>query len=138
MTGSKIMVVDDEQGIRELLSEVLVDNGFDVTSARDGQESLQFLKNSKFDLLITDINMPNLNGIELLKRMKTAGRKEKIVIMTGSPVDRSVVSGDVPQVYFQLIKPFKIKEFLRVVSSALKAEHQEIEADKKDRKCSLN
>jgi len=138
MTGLKIMVVDDEPGIRELLSEVLLEKGFDVTSARDGQESLQFLKKNKFDLLITDINMPNLNGIELLKRMKTAGRKEKIVIMTGSPVDRSVVSGDVPQVYFQLIKPFKIKEFLQVVSSVLKAGHQEIEADKKDRKCFLN
>jgi DNA-binding NtrC family response regulator len=138
MTASRIMVVDDEPGIRELLAEVLLEKGFDVTSARDGQESLQFLKKSKFDLLITDINMPNLNGIELLKEMKTAGRKEKIVIMTGSPVDRSVVSGDVPRVYFQLIKPFKIKEFLQVVSSVLMAGHQETEADKKDRKCSLN
>jgi DNA-binding response OmpR family regulator len=138
MTGSKIMVVDDEPGIRELLSEVLLDNGFDVTSARDGQESLNFLKKGRFDLLITDINMPNLNGIELLKKMKTAGRKEKVVIMTGSPVDGSVVSGDVPQVDFQLIKPFKIKEFLRVVSAVLKAENRETEADKKDRKCSLN
>jgi DNA-binding NtrC family response regulator len=140
MTGSKIMVVDDEQGIRELLSEVLFENGFDVTSARDGQESLQFLKKRSFDLLITDINMPNLNGIELLKKMKTAGRKEKIVIMTGSPVDRSVASGDIPHVYFQLLKPFKIKEFLQVVSAALKAENDETitEVDKKDRKCSLN
>ena len=77
------MIVDDEAGIRDLLSEALSEKGFDVTSAKDGRESLRYMRKIAFDLLITDINMPNLNGIELLKRMKTAGRKEKVVIMTG-------------------------------------------------------
>jgi DNA-binding NtrC family response regulator len=144
MSGSKIMVVDDEAGIRDLLSEVLSEKGFDVTSAKDGRESLKFLKKNNFDLLITDINMPRLNGIELLKKMKTAGRKEKIVIMTGSPLDQSMVSRDIPHIYFQLRKPFKMSEFLQVVSAALKAKKKGErktkinETGKKDSKCYIN
>jgi two-component system, NtrC family, response regulator PilR len=144
MAGSKIMIVDDEAGIRELLSEALLEKGFDVTSAKDGRESLRYLKSKNFDLLITDINMPHLDGIELLKKMKTAGRKEKVVIMTGSAFDRSGLAKTIPHVYFQLKKPFKLNEFLRVVSVVLKTKnrnastHKKKETGKKDGKCYLN
>jgi two-component system, NtrC family, response regulator PilR len=144
MAGSKIMVVDDEPGIRELLFEALSEKGFDVTSAKDGRESLRFLKKNKFDLLITDINMPHLNGIELLKKMKTAGRKEKIVIMTGSALDETAVSKDIPHIYFQLRKPFKMNELLQAVSATLKAKKKAErtikvkETSKKEKKCYLS
>lgn len=119
MTGSKIMVVDDEEGIRELLSEVLSVQGFDVTAAKDGAESLKYMKRDNFDLVVTDINMPHINGIELLKRMKKAGRKEKIVVMTGSAFDYSGLAKEIPLVCYQLKKPFKMDDFLKIVSSAL-------------------
>jgi DNA-binding NtrC family response regulator len=144
MAGSKIMIVDDEAVIRELLSEALLEKGFDVTSAKDGRESLKYLKKKNFDLLITDINMPHLDGIELLKKMKIAGRKEKVVIMTGSPFDRSVLAKAIPHIYFQLEKPFKLNEFLQVVSTVLKAKKRNTrtpkikETGKKDGKCYLN
>jgi len=141
MTGSKIMVVDDEAGIRELLSEVLSVKGFNVTSAKDGRESLKYMRTDKFDLLITDINMPHLNGVELLRRMKTAGRKEKVVIMTGGNFDCSEFRKEIPLIYFQLKKPFKTDELLRAVSSALKSKRRTLAAHsakktrKKDGKC---
>jgi len=144
MTGSKIMVVDDEAGIRELLSEVLSGEGFNVTSARDGMESLKYMRKANYDLLITDINMPHLNGVELLKRMKTAGRKEKVVIMTGENFDWSEFRKEIPLIYFQLKKPFKMDEFLRVVSSALKSTRRAAIAqpakktENKDNKCYIN
>jgi len=144
MAVSKIMIVDDEAGIRDLLSEALSEKGFDVTSAKDGRESLRYMRKIAFDLLITDINMPNLNGIELLKRMKTAGRKEKVVIMTGGAFDRSDITEDIPHIYFQLKKPFKVNEFLRVVSAVLKEKKRNTrtpkqkEISKKDGKCYLN
>jgi DNA-binding NtrC family response regulator len=144
MAGSKIMIVDDEAGIRNLLSEVLLEKGFDVTSAKDGRESLEYLKENNFDLLITDINMPHLNGIELLKKMKKAGRKEKVVIMTGGGFNGSDLAREIPYIYFQLTKPFKMNEFLRVVSVVLKAKKKGArtlktkETSKKDGKCFLN
>ena len=69
----KILLVDDEAGIRNLLFHALSCNGFNVSLAKDGQNSLDQMQNHRFGLLITDINMPRLDGIELLKKMKKAG-----------------------------------------------------------------
>jgi len=144
MKGSKIMVVDDEAGIRDILSEILAVKGFEVTSAKDGMESLRYMRTKNYDLVVTDINMPHLNGIELLKKMKKAGRKEKIVIMTGSAFELPDHNNDMPMIYFQLKKPFKIDDFLHVVSSVLKSKRSGArvnpikKAGRKNEKCYIN
>ena len=115
----KIMIVDDEAGIRSLLFEVLSGKGFKVALAKDGQDSLDQMKMRHFDLLITDIDMPRLNGLELLKSMKRAGRREKVILMTGKPINRVDLGGDMPPVFDLLQKPFPMHNFLEVVSSAL-------------------
>ena len=115
----KIMIVDDEAGIRSLLFEVLSGKGFKVALAKDGQDSLDQMKMRHFDLLITDIDMPRLNGLELLKSMKKAGRREKVILMTGKPLNRADLGGDMPPVFDLLQKPFPMHNFLEVVSSAL-------------------
>jgi CheY-like chemotaxis protein len=113
--AEKILVVDDERGIRYLLSDVLSDAGFEVSIARDGQESLDQLKENRFDLVITDINMPRLDGIEMLKRMKLAGRKEKVIIMTANLLDLKFEEAEVPHVVKKFQKPFIIESLLDVV-----------------------
>ena len=115
----KIMVVDDEAGIRSLLFEVLSNQGFRVTLAKDGRDSLDQLEDSRFDLLITDIDMPRLNGLDLLKTMKKAGRSEKVILMSGRPMDRNDLGMDMPPVFDLLQKPFRLHNFIEVVSSAL-------------------
>ncbi len=115
----KILVVDDEAGIRNLLFDALSGEGFNVTLAKDGKDSLLKMKNRRFDLLITDIHMPRLDGIGLLKKMKVAGRKERVIIMTGDPFDRSSLRNKIPPVCDQLKKPFHMSQFLKVVSSVL-------------------
>ena len=113
--AEKILVVDDERGIRYLLSDALSDAGFEVSLAKDGQESLDQLKESRFALVITDINMPRLDGIEMLKRMKLAGRKEKIIIMTANPLDLKFEETEVPHVVKKFKKPFIVDNLLDVV-----------------------
>lgn len=115
----KILVVDDEVGIRNLLFDVLSSRGFNVTLAKDGRDSLNHMQNRRFDLLITDINMPRIDGMELLKRMKKAGRRERVIVMTASPVKRSSFGADIHPVFTMLQKPFQMHSFLEVVSSAL-------------------
>ena len=115
----KILVVDDEVGIRNILFDALSSEGFKVTLAKDGKDSLDQMQKRRFDLLITDINMPRLDGIALLRKMKEAGRKERVIIMTGKPVDRSLLVEDIPPVFTQLEKPFQINNFLAAVTSAL-------------------
>jgi len=120
MDGSKrILVVDDEAGIRTLLFDVLSGEGFHVTLARDGQESLDQMENQRFDLLITDLNMPRIDGMELLKIMKREGRSERVIVMTGNSSNWPINGADIPPVISQLNKPFNIPIFLEIVTSAL-------------------
>jgi DNA-binding NtrC family response regulator len=118
----KILVVDDENRIRSLLSEILSSEGFEVSMARDGQDSLDQMARSCFDLVITDIQMPNLDGMAMLRRMKKAGRKEKVIIMTGSGLGRDLSGEDVPPVVSRLQKPFRMDRFLDVVIAATSGE----------------
>ena len=114
----KVLVVDDEKGIRFLLEEALLHRGFEVSLARDGQESLEKLEENHFDLVITDINMPRVDGVSMLKRMRKTGREEKIIIMTGNPSDERLLDEDMPQVVTRLSKPFGMETFLNVVIAA--------------------
>jgi DNA-binding NtrC family response regulator len=116
--AKKILVVDDEQGIRFLLSEVLLNQGFEVSLARDGQESLDILEEDHFDLVVTDINMPRLDGVAMLKRMKMTGRTEKVIVMTGDPSDRRLLDKEIPPIVTRLLKPFGLENFLNVVIAA--------------------
>ncbi|RLC25762.1 MAG: response regulator [Deltaproteobacteria bacterium] len=117
--SEKILVVDDEKSIRILLSEVLSGAGFEVSMARDGKESLDQMAGRKFDLVITDVHMPILDGIEMLRRMKKAGRREKVIIMTGDPSDERFRDADIPPVVTRLQKPFRMDNLLNVVVAAM-------------------
>lgn len=126
---SKILVVDDESGIRNILYEVLTGVGYQVTVAKDGEESLVQLNGKDFDLLITDLDMPRLDGIGLLQKMKREGRKEKVIIMTGgTPVDQDRLEGEILPVYAQLLKPFQLITFLETVASVLARKKQKKKA----------
>ena len=116
----RILVVDDEANIRELLFDVLSGKGFNVTLAKDGIESLNHMSGRRFDLLITDIDMPGLDGLKLLKMMKKNGRREKVIVMTGRSARGLKLGCDMQPVFRMLEKPFNIEKFLTAVSSALR------------------
>lgn len=119
MAGSrKILVVDDESSIRCLLTDILSEKGFEVTEAKDGQDSLEKMETKKFDLVITDIHMPRLDGIAMLQQMDKKGRKEKVIVMTANPSDKSHLYADMPRVVTKVLKPFRINNFLDVVIAA--------------------
>jgi DNA-binding NtrC family response regulator len=114
----KILVVDDEMGIRSLISDLLESKGFEVKAAKDGQESLDEMEREDFDLVITDIQMPRLDGLAMLKAMKRAGRKEKIIIMTGSALAMDLPNEEMPMVVSRIQKPFRMSNLLDVVIAA--------------------
>ena len=117
--SKSILVVDDEAGIRFLLSEFLSSKGFRVSMAKDGQESLDQLERDHFDLVITDLNMPRLDGISMLKKMEAAGRKEKVIIMSGNLSDHRLNNADISGVVPQLEKPFMMNNFLNLVIATI-------------------
>ena len=115
----EIMVVDDEAGIRALLSDALIQKGYNVTLAKNGMDSLKQLRKHRFDLLITDVNMPQLDGLELIRMMKKNGRKEKVILISGDPVDN--LDRESMPVFAKLRKPFGMRQLLDTVVSALES-----------------
>ena len=116
---NNIMVVDDEAGIRNLLYGVLTEQGFQVTLARDGQDAWNKMRSKHFVLLITDIDMPRLDGLKLLHKMKMSKRREKILVMTGRCIEYGDLGYEFPKVYGLLRKPFRISFFIETVTSIL-------------------
>ncbi|HEW91621.1 MAG TPA: response regulator, partial [Thermotogaceae bacterium] len=77
----KILVVDDETNIRNLIKKILSDE-FEVDTAANGLEALKLLKNKEFDLMILDINMPQMDGVELMKKLKKHNVSIPIVVIS--------------------------------------------------------
>jgi pilus assembly protein CpaE len=81
VAGARILFVDDEEQIRKLLSTWLTRHGYEVTIANDGWEALKSIRNKAPDLVITDVNMPNMNGLELTRRLRQDHRTARIPVI---------------------------------------------------------
>ena len=113
----KILVVDDEPAIRMLLAEVLTRSAFSVVTATDGLDAVLRLRRSRFDAVVTDIDMPGMDGIELLRWMKKNRRKETVVVITGKPDCETLSGPGLPHVAARFRKPFRLPDFLRTMDS---------------------
>lgn len=114
---SQVLIVDDSHSIRELLSSVLRKAGFDVTSADDGKAGLQTAKKSTFDLVITDINMPVMDGIELLGNLRKlpAYTFKPILILTTEFSQEMKQKGKDAGATGWLVKPFDPEKLVDVI-----------------------
>lgn len=120
----KILVVDDEKSIREILHIFLKEEGYKVTLADNGQSGLNALRNDIFDLIITDLKMPKSSGIELLKAIKEESPETVVVIITAFGSTESAVEAMKLGAFDYIQKPFKIDDIRLVIKNAL--EKQEL------------
>ena len=81
---AKVLIVDGEDAFRLLMNESLRENGYDVSEARSAEDALDKIGETFFDLLITDVEMPGMNGLELLSKVKMRYPATKVIVMTGS------------------------------------------------------
>lgn len=109
----EILVVEDEQTVRETVCDMLVRLGYKVVSCEDGEEALELTRSRSFDLLLTDIELPRLNGKELIEQLRASGREIKPLLMTGHRVVAMA-----PEQPF-LLKPFDMRTLGRAVSELL-------------------
>ncbi|MDH4321676.1 MAG: response regulator, partial [Desulfobulbaceae bacterium] len=107
--GQKILVVDDEQNMRIALYEALSRNGYEVSVAENGQMALEMVEKAPPDMLITDIKMPSMDGIALLRQIKAMRPALPVVIITGfATVDTAVEAMKQGAVDY-IIKPFSVE-----------------------------
>ncbi len=111
----RILVVDDNRELREILQEYLRDGGDIVEGAGDGKEALEKQKNSSYDLIITDLNMPEIPGMELIKTIKQENDVTEFVIITGYASVDSAVEAIKIGAFDYIVKPFRMEELKVVV-----------------------
>lgn len=111
----RILVVDDEESIRITLSEFLIRDGYDVSYADNAIFALQLMETNDFDCVITDIIMPKMTGIELLKEIRNTDADCRIIIMTGEPTVDTAVQAVQMGANDYLSKPIRKDELLKIV-----------------------
>lgn len=117
--GARILVVDDERVIREILAEFLTLEGFSVHTVEDGEKALTELRLRPYDLLITDLKMPRLSGLQLLEKIEAERLGVLTVLMTGFGTVETAIEAMKKGAYDYLLKPFKVEEVIHVVQRAL-------------------
>ncbi|UCF94922.1 MAG: response regulator, partial [Desulfobacterales bacterium] len=81
--SSKLLLADDEEGIRKVLGIALADSGYEVLTAEDGVEALRIFRQFKPSIVLTDIKMPGMDGIELLRKIKQEDPDTEVIMITG-------------------------------------------------------
>ncbi|MDO9565948.1 MAG: sigma-54 dependent transcriptional regulator [Candidatus Desulfaltia sp.] len=116
---AKILVVDDDQGMREFLEILLVREGYEVTSASGGKEALGLCKKHKFDLAITDLKMPKVDGIDVLKTIKEISPETMVILITAYASGETAVAAMKEGAYDYLEKNFDVEDLKAVIKDAL-------------------
>jgi two-component system chemotaxis response regulator CheY len=118
---SQVLIVDDSASIRQLASFTLKSNGFQTTEAHDGQDALSKATTDKYDLIITDRNMPNLDGIELTKELRANSdyKFTPILMLTTESEKEKKMEGKNAGVTGWIVKPFNPDTLLSVIKKVL-------------------
>jgi two-component system, chemotaxis family, chemotaxis protein CheY len=116
-----IMTADDSASVRQMVSFTLKQGGYEVVEAVDGKDALQKLAGRKVDMLITDLNMPNLDGIGLIKgaRALPACKFIPIIMLTTESTDSKKQEGKSAGATGWIVKPFKPEQLMAVVKKVL-------------------
>jgi two-component system, response regulator, stage 0 sporulation protein F len=115
----KILVVDDEEGARELFNTILTDEGYHVTLAVSGEDALTQLKADAFDLVVTDIKMPGMDGLQLLQEIRKSGARSDVIMVTAYGEVESYLKAMSLGAAEYINKPIRIKELKRIVHKVL-------------------
>ena len=125
---SRILVVDDDRTTRHVLSKVLTGAGFTTAVAKDGVEALKALKAGRFDVLLLDVWMPRMNGLDLLSRLRNDKTRPRIVVMTSDDAPETLLKAVREQAFRYVHKPVESAVLLQTVRDVLEApEPPEIE-----------
>ncbi|MEK7749315.1 MAG: response regulator [Bacteroidota bacterium] len=116
---NKILVVDDEDALRTVLSAELEGEGYQVTTAADGQEAINVLTTSGFDLILLDIKMPNVDGFEVLRFVKEKHPKTKVIMLTGFADLKNAIESKKLGAEDFVSKPYDLVDLLTTVERVL-------------------
>ena len=115
----RILVVDDEQAVRDLLSKTLTMADYDVDAADDGPSALDKMRAVEYDLLITDLKMPGMDGLSVIREARKLAPDLRVIIITGYSTEASAIEAINLGVSGYLTKPFRLPRILAAAARAL-------------------
>jgi len=121
--GRTILVVDDERSICDILTVYLHKSGYSVFQAQEGQQAVAIIKENVIDLVLSDIKMPGMNGVDLLKWIKEYNNSLPVIMTTGFPTLDTAIEALKLGAYDYLTKPFHLEEIIEKISRAIQTRH---------------
>ncbi len=115
----RVLIVDDERGVRALCTDLLRRAGYDTEAVDSPTAALRRLDEARFDVIVMDINMPVMNGVELCRRIRARHSEQPVVLITGCPSIETAVRGIREGASEYLVKPFTPDQLREVVGRAL-------------------
>jgi len=127
MAGCRILVVDDEKGMRDFLEIMLKGDGFDVDVVEDGRDALDLLEKQFYDVVITDVKMPDVGGLEVLRKAKEVSPETAVLMITAFASTETAVEAMKQGAIDYITKPFKVEEIRVILKKALERRNLERE-----------
>jgi CheY-like chemotaxis protein/anti-sigma regulatory factor (Ser/Thr protein kinase) len=118
---SKILIVDDDKTTRFVIRKTLTSAGFSASQAKDGIEALETLRSRRFDLMLLDVWMPRMNGLDLLAELRTIEAPPRVVVMTSDDAPETLLKAVREQAFMYVHKPVEPPALLKTVREALDA-----------------
>jgi CheY-like chemotaxis protein len=123
---SRVLIVDDSMSVRRAVATLLEDHGYDVTLARDGHEAVKSMEVARPDAVLTDLEMPNMNGLELCAHVRSRSELAQlpVIMITSRSLDKHRRQAMASGVNVYLTKPYTDQELLQHVASCLTYAHE--------------
>lgn len=119
MEKAKILVVDDEWNYREIMIKILEAKEYEVDEAENGNMAVEKVRKDSFDVILLDLNLPDINGIEVMRTIREFNETVVIIMITGCPSLDSSVEAASLGVYEYLIKPVEPAKLMQIIDESL-------------------
>ena len=116
---SKILIVDDEELLRTMINDFLTMLDYEVFEAENGKEAYEKTIKENPDIIVSDINMPNMGGVELLKRVKELERNIPVILITGVSIEKARAEAEKYHADGFFSKPFKMQTLIKRIEELL-------------------
>ena len=118
---NKILIVDDSPSIRQMVEATLVSGGYEVSSAEDGQDALEKCQSNQYDFVLTDQNMPRMDGLSLIRALRKLDTYQRtpIVVLTTEASDEMKMQGRAAGATGWMVKPFDPSKLLAISAKVL-------------------
>jgi DNA-binding NtrC family response regulator len=124
--NARILVVDDDENIRKVLITILEDEGYNVEFAETAQKAIKMTERETYNVALIDIRLPDMEGIELLAKMKDTTPKMRKIIITGYPTLENAIEAINKGADAYIIKPFNMDKVLATIKEQLKKQKKEL------------